>query len=198
MNAWATAPATVICDVKMPRRQAAAGANSVALGLIRGSVQLVPYDSRWPALFTAEAALLGAALEGQIGRIAHIGSTAVPGMDSKPILDLMVEVPSLRTPTLLHRTLGRFGYALESDDDVPDRLFFIKQAGMNPTHHLSVCEANSNFWQSHLDFRERLRTERALAADYLALKRRLCSEFANDRRGYTRAKTAFIETALGM
>ena len=177
----------------MPRRRTTAGADSVALGLARSAVALVPYDSRWPALFEAEAALLRTALEGQIGRIAHVGSTAVPGMASKPILDLMVEVASIRAPKLLYRTLGRFGYAVEADDDVHDRLFFVKQTGMMPTHHLSICEANSDFWHSHVAFRERLRSERALAAHYLALKKRLCAEFADDRLGYTRGKAAFIE-----
>ena len=171
--------------------------HGVPLGLAYGSVELVAYDDRWPALFESEAALLRAGLEGQIGRIAHIGSTAVAGMEAKPILDLMAQAPALRAPGLLHWSLARYGYLLDPTDDVPDRLFFVKTAEATPTHHLSICEAQSHFWYSHLEFRDRLRADRALALEYLALKRRLSREHSNDRVAYTRAKAAFIRSALG-
>ena len=172
--------------------------HGVSLGLAHGSVELVAYDNRWPALFESEAALLRAGLEGQIGRIAHIGSTAIAGMDAKPILDFMAEVPSLRAPTLLHWSLARYGYLLKPEDDVPDRLFFAKTADGTPvTHHLSICEVQSQFWHSHLEFRDRLRADRKVAAEYLALKRRLSSKHPDDRLAYTRAKAAFIRSIVG-
>jgi len=171
--------------------------HKVPLGLAHGSVELVAYDDRWPALFESEAALLRVGLEGQIGRIAHMGSTAIAGMDAKPILDLMAEAASLRAPTLLYWSLARYGYVLEPDDDVPDRLFFVKTVDGTPvTHHLSVCEVQSQFWYSHLEFRDRLRADRKVAADYLALKRRLCSEHPDDRLAYTQAKASFIRSIL--
>jgi GrpB-like predicted nucleotidyltransferase (UPF0157 family) len=170
--------------------------HGVPIGVAHGSVELVPYDDRWPALFASEAALLHTGLEGQMGRIAHIGSTAIRGMDAKPIIDLMVEVPSLRAPNLLHWSLARFGYALVPKDDVPDRLFFVKLMQRHPTHHLSVCEAQSNFWYAHLSFRDRLRADSSLAKEYAALKWQLSREHRNDRAAYTRAKEAFISAVL--
>lgn len=168
-----------------------------SLGLAASSVGLVPYDDRWPALFQSEAALLRAALDGQVGRIAHVGSTAIPGMEAKPILDLMAEVPSLRAPPLLHWTLCRYGYLLEPGDDISDRLLFIKQNDGLSSHHLSICEPDSQFWHMHLQFRDRLRADQELAADYLALKRRLSSKYRSDRTSYTRGKAKFITHVLG-
>jgi GrpB-like predicted nucleotidyltransferase (UPF0157 family) len=170
--------------------------HGVPIGLAHGTVELVPYDDRWPALFQSEAALLHTGLEGQVARIAHIGSTAIRGMDAKPIIDLMVEVPSLRAPSLFFWSLSRYGYALVAEDDVSDRLFYVKLTQGQPTHHLSACEAQSNFWYSHLSFRDRLRADSALATEYAALKRQLSKDYPNDRAEYTRAKEAFISAVL--
>jgi GrpB-like predicted nucleotidyltransferase (UPF0157 family) len=170
--------------------------HGVPIGVAHGTVELVPYDDRWPALFQSEAALLQTGLEGQVGRIAHIGSTAIRGMDAKPIIDLMVEVPSLRAPSLFYWSLTRYGYALLAEDQVPDRLFFVKLTQGHPTHHLSACETQSNFWYSHLSFRDRLRADSSLAAEYASLKRQLSKEHSTDRASYTRAKEAFISAVL--
>jgi GrpB-like predicted nucleotidyltransferase (UPF0157 family) len=170
--------------------------HGVPIGMAHGTVELVPYDDRWPALFQSEAALLQTGLEGQVGRIAHIGSTAIRGMDAKPIIDLMVEVPSLRAPSLFYWSLSRYGYALVAEDDVPDRLFFVKLTQGQPTHHLSACEAQSNFWYSHLSFRDRLRADPSLAQEYAVLKRQLALDHANDRAAYTRGKESFIASVL--
>jgi GrpB-like predicted nucleotidyltransferase (UPF0157 family) len=108
----------------------------------------------------------------------------------------MVEVPSLRVPQLLYCSLARCGYLLDASDDVPDRLFFQKRHDSRPTHHLSVCEAASQFWHSHLEFRDRLRADRALAGQYLALKKSLSQIHRTDRPAYTRSKAEFIRTVL--
>lgn len=172
--------------------------HGVPLGLAADVVELVPYDDRWPALFESEAALLRAGLHGQVGRIEHVGSTAIVGMDAKPILDLMAEVSSLRAPALLHWSLSRYGYTLEINDEVSDRLFFVKRHEGRFTHHLSVCEAGSQFWHTHLEFRDRLRANRALADQYRALKRRLSHAHRDDRLTYTRTKAEFIRSVLSL
>src|SRR5215207_8416552 len=100
--------------------------HGVRLGLPADAVELVAYDDRWPALYESEAALLRTALAGQIGSVAHVGSTSILGMHAKPVIDLMVSVASLRAPSLLYWALGRYGYDLQADDPVIDRLFFIK------------------------------------------------------------------------
>lgn len=170
--------------------------HGVRLGLAVGTVELVPYDDRWPALYESEAALLRTGLQGQIGAIAHVGSTSILGMQAKPIIDLMVSVPSLRAPRLFYWALARYGYQLEPLDQVPDRLFFFKVIQGRPTHHLSACESGSEFWTSHLAFRDRLRADPALASAYLELKRRLWLEYPGDRAAYTAGKERFISDVL--
>jgi GrpB-like predicted nucleotidyltransferase (UPF0157 family) len=170
--------------------------HGVRLGLPADTVELVPYDDRWPALYESEAALLRAGLQGQIGSIAHIGSTSILGMHAKPIIDLMVSIASLRAPTLLYWALGRYGYALQADDAVEDRLFFVKETHGQPTHHLSACEPSSEFWSTHLAFRDRLRADPALANEYVELKQRLWREHSGDRLAYTAGKADFITAVL--
>ena len=162
--------------------------HGVRLGLPADAVELVPYDDRWPALYESESALLRTALAGQIESIAHVGSTSILGMHAKPVIDLMVSVASLRAPSLLYWALGRYGYALQGDDPVGDRLFFIKEMQEQPTHHLSVCEFSSDFWSTHLAFRDRLRADANLADDYLQLKRRLWRDHASIGMRTRRAK----------
>ena len=170
--------------------------HGVRLGVPADAVELVPYDDRWPALYESEAALLRAGLPGQIGSIAHIGSTSILGMQAKPIIDFMVTIASLRAPRLLCWSLGRFGYELQADDAVEDRLFFVKETQGQQTHHLSACESSSEFWSTHLAFRDRLRADTALAVEYVELKRRLWRQYANDRRAYTAGKADFITEVL--
>jgi len=90
-------------------RRARSTLHGVPLGLAADTVELVPYDDRWTALFECEAALLRSGLQGQVGRIAHVGSTAIAGMDAKSILDRMADDPSWWAPALLHSRRSRSG-----------------------------------------------------------------------------------------
>ncbi|MGH7725633.1 MAG: carboxylesterase family protein [Candidatus Eiseniibacteriota bacterium] len=170
---------------------------SAPLGLARRTVRLVAYDERWPELFESERRLLQAHLGDHIVEMAHIGSTAIPGLDAKPVLDLMVAVPSLRIPAPVYSTLEGLGYEHRPHDDVPDRLFFAKGGAEQRTHHLSLCERDSHFWRAHLSFREHLRRHPSVAHDYLELKRGLAARFASDRPAYTTGKESFVKRVLG-
>jgi GrpB-like predicted nucleotidyltransferase (UPF0157 family) len=167
-----------------------------AIGLERGTVRIIPYDARWPDLFEHEAALIRGLLGANVCELVHIGSTAVPGLAAKPVIDLMLATGSLRAPLSLYENLHRLGYDHRPLDTVPDRLFFAKDCEAGRTHNLSVCEADSGFWSAHLCFRDRLRTDNQLARTYVTLKYELATRYPDDRLGYTDAKDEFVARVL--
>ena len=128
--------------------------------------------------------------------VVHVGSTAVPGLAAKPIIDLMLAVRSLRAPLTLFETLEQLGYEHRPSDTIPDRLHFIRESAALRTHHLHVCQLDSTFWISHLRFRNRLRSEPELAGAYVELKRTLAARYPNDRLAYTDAKDHFVAKAV--
>ena len=162
------------------------------IGLKRGTVDIVPYASDWAPAFQAEAKLLRKALDRRAGAIEHIGGTAIPGMPSKPIIDLMVAVADLDESRQLIGVLEELGYDYRPHDCVPDRHLLAKGTGGLRTHHLSLAEPTSTFWRRQLAFRDHLRTDRQAAAQYADLKIELAAKYPNDRNAYTDAKDPFI------
>lgn len=161
-------------------------------------IDIVAYDPRWPAMFAAEAERVRAALaatEVEIVAIAHFGSTAVPGLAAKPIIDIAVAVRSLATARVQSvAPLERIDYAYWADNPKRDRLFFVK--GLPPqasrrTHHVHITEPDGAVW-TQLRFRDYLRDHPDAAARYAALKRELAARHRSDREAYTDAKAAFI------
>jgi len=169
---------------------------------LREDVTIVPYDAAWPELFRQEAEHLRACLPPQlIRRIEHFGSTAVPGLAAKPIIDLLVEVTSLRAaraeiaPILEAQGYDYFWRPTMGDDGPPWYAFFIKrdQSGVR-THHIHMMTRRPVFqvhWERLL-FRDYLIANSAVAAEYDQLKKRLASAHPNDRVAYTVGKTDFI------
>lgn len=163
-------------------------------------IVLTEYDSRWPALFGAEAARLRAALGETAVAIEHIGSTAVPGLAAKPVLDVLVgvrSVPVARTEAV--PALEALGYAFWYDNPATDRLFFVK--GLPPhgprTHHVHMVEADAGgVWGDRLLFRDVLRADPDEARRYEHLKRELAARFPDDREAYTDAKGEFVLSVL--
>jgi GrpB-like predicted nucleotidyltransferase (UPF0157 family) len=166
------------------------------LGLARGEVRLVPYDPRWPGMYERAARELSAALGPQVCAVDHIGSTAIPGLDAKPVVDLIAGVPNLQLSESFFPIVAGVGYEHRHLDTVPGRLYFIKGPENARTHSLSVCEHDSVHWTLRLRFRDRLRQDPVLAARYQALKHRLAEAFPGDRLAYTEGKTAFIEAVV--
>ena len=169
---------------------------STAIGLERKTVRLVPHDSRWSGFFDLEAALIRARLGADACDVAHVGSTAVPGLEAKPVIDVLLGIPSLRAPASLFVALAELGYEHRPLDEVSERLFFRKDSGELRTHNLSACETNSEFWSAHLRFRDCLRSNPELAQSYVHLKRILMAKYPNDRVAYTDAKDEFIAAVL--
>jgi GrpB-like predicted nucleotidyltransferase (UPF0157 family) len=166
------------------------------IGCERETAHVVAYDSRWPDFYESEASLIRSNLGVAAPDIAHIGSTAVPGLEAKPIIDIMLAIPCLRAPKTLFVALADLGYEHRPYDDIPDRLFFGKHAGSLRTHNLSVCEVNSDFWRRHMLFRDRLRSSAELSRSYGQLKSELAVRHPTDLVAYTNGKNAFVASAL--
>ena len=164
----------------------------MTIGLPRLTVRLVPFDEAWAAEFTSEAARLQALLGKDTGPIEHIGSTAVPGICAKPIIDMMAGVGSLESARSLSPALQAAGYEYRENGDAPDRILFVKGPPICRTHHLSLVVRGSAQWNNCLRFRDALRSDRTLAEEYERLKRNLAAKFSSDRPSYTAAKEEFI------
>ena len=166
---------------------------------IHEAVQLSPYSPDWPLIFrTEQERLLG--LFPQIVAIEHIGSTAVEGLSSKPIIDLMAGMASMKVALLLAEPLCQSGYTTSVDFNasLTDRQWFMRWADGHRTHHLHVVVYKEAVWQARLKFRDALRGNGELAAQYLQLKQRIVREHAGDREAYTRAKAAFVQSVVAM
>jgi GrpB-like predicted nucleotidyltransferase (UPF0157 family) len=156
------------------------------------AVRIVDYDPAWPELAAAEIARLEAALGEVAVRIDHVGSTAVPGMAAKPIVDLQVSVAELEPTARYARPLERLGYLFAADHDSPDFHFFGRPAERPRTHHLHVCVAGSEHEHRHLALRDHLRAHPDEAARYAALKRELVARRPEDRLAYIEGKDGYV------
>lgn len=163
-------------------------------------VEIVAYDQRWPALFGEEAKRLRATLDPSlIVGLEHFGSTAIPGLSAKPIIDILIAVRSLADARAgFIAPLRTLDYVYWADNPKTDRLFFVK--GMPPfgsgrSHHVHVTEPDGEMWQ-RLAFRDYLRAHPEEARTYERLKRRLAAEHRTDREAYTDAKSAYIEGVM--
>lgn len=153
------------------------------------------YDPRWPERFQEEAERLRAVLGESVVRTEHFGSTSVPGLAAKPVIDLLIGVRSLEEAKQAIPLLEAMGYAYWSEDTTPGRMFFVK--GLPPngprSHHIHMVEPQHLFWERLL-FRDYLRAHPDEARRYAALKQELAERFPTDREAYTDAKTDYIRT----
>ena len=164
-------------------------------------VAVVPYDPRWPELFRREKEhLLGCLPSDLVRRIEHFGSTAVPGLAAKPVVDMLVEVTDLGTtqariaPVLEAQGYDYFWRPTDGDDGPPYYAWFIKRdsgTGVR-THHIHMVEPGFVEHWDRLLFRDYLIKHPRVAREYQALKFRLASAHPNDRVAYTEGKTEFV------
>lgn len=156
-------------------------------------VEIVPYDPAWPIKFEEEAAILRRVLEPWlVGPIEHIGSTAVPGLAAKPVIDIMAGVETLEASQGAIAAASELGYCYwpyQADREH----WFCKPSAAYRTHHLHLVPIRSPHWFRPISFREYLRTHPETARDYAALKQRLATEHHLDREAYTDAKRPFID-----
>jgi GrpB-like predicted nucleotidyltransferase (UPF0157 family) len=156
------------------------------------ALRIVDYDPAWPEMAAAEIARVGAALGEVAVRVEHVGSTAVPGMAAKPIVDLQVAVAAIEPTAHYARPLEGLGYLFAPDPESPDFHFFGRPAERPRTHHLHVCVAGSEDELRHLALRDYLRARPGEAQRYGDLKRELVARRPGDRLAYIKGKSGYV------
>lgn len=164
-----------------------------SIGLKRGTVQVVPYNSEWTQLFQKEKARLKAALGDRIHDVEHIGSTSVPGLVAKPIIDMIASVDSLEVYKVLTQPLESLGYEFMPERVFSDRIFFPKGPRENRTHHLSLVLKDSPGWHGPIQFRDYLMANSKAREEYQELKLELANKYPSERASYTKAKETMIQ-----
>jgi GrpB-like predicted nucleotidyltransferase (UPF0157 family) len=171
---------------------------------VQEDLSIVPYNPAWPVMFEVEKQhLLGCLPHELIGRIEHFGSTAVPGLAAKPIIDMLVEVTSIEetqrriAPLLEAQGYDYFWRPTRGEDTPPFYAWFIKrdEEGIR-THHVHMVEGSFEHWDRLL-FRDFLIRFPSTAREYEALKRSLAEQHPKNRVAYSEGKTPFIERVTG-
>ena len=165
---------------------------------IREEVALVPYDEQWPALFATEQERLLRLFPRQLLQVEHFGSTAVPGIPAKPIIDILAGVPSMAVAESLVQPLLGSGYITSPkfNATLKDRRWFMRAAEGRRTHHLHLVVLGGGPWLERLRFRDLLRSNAELARRYANLKSKLASQHRQDREAYTIAKSEFVSSVV--
>jgi len=167
---------------------------------IHEEIALAPYDPAWPDRFELERQRLLAFAPEAFLDIQHFGSTAVPGLSAKPVIDVLAGVASMAAADALTSALLDFGYttSAEFNASLSDRRWLMRHAQGRRTHHLHLVVFGGTAWLERLRFRDALRANRALASGYAALKQGLALQHARDREAYTDAKSSFVHMVLGL
>ena len=168
------------------------------LNAINERVELRPYDPLWTSMFTVERDRLIALFPESFIDIQHFGSTAVPGLSAKPVIDMLAGVASMSIADSLIEPLCRVGYdtSAEFNATLSDRRWLMKWANGHRTHHLHIVVHGGDEWQLRLRFRDALRADDKLAQQYNLLKNELAARFTDDREAYTEAKATFVEAVI--
>ena len=162
------------------------------------NITLEPANPDWPRLFEEEKARLLADFGSRFIAIEHSGSTAVTGLDAKPVIDILGGVASMDEADALLEPLCAAGWdtSPEFNATLPDRRFLLRWPEGVRTHHLHLVVYGGEPWQAILAFRDRLRSHPEIAESYQELKYNLAVTHKTDRFAYTEAKTAFISSVL--
>jgi GrpB-like predicted nucleotidyltransferase (UPF0157 family) len=163
--------------------------------ILANPVVIVDYDPSWPDTFQQLRDRLAATLGPLVVAIEHVGSTAVPGLAAKPVIDLDVVIADHADLPAVIQQLRPLGYHHEGDLGVSGREAFTTPADA-PPHHLYICAVGTPALDRHLAFRDALRADPGLADAYGDLKRTLAARLRHDRTAYTEAKSAFVERVL--
>ena len=186
-------------DMGFPIAVEGCGAEQAAVAIwddIHAPVELVAPDPVWPARFSAERERIAAVLGPLARRIEHIGSTAAPELVAKPILDIMVSVDRLEEDAVACiPPLAGLGYVFVDYPQNTERRFFRK--GKPRSHHVQIVEQGGEAERAYLGFRDALRADPALRAEYAALKRAARAELSRERAGYGERKGVLVRRVVG-
>lgn len=172
-------------------RRIAALEDLVSAGGRNAAVEIVEYDPAWPTAYRVERERLAPLLPAGV-RLHHFGSTAVPGLAAKPVIDMIALVDDLDAPIPALVQRGGYQYPPAFNATLLHRRFLCYPTVAHRTHHLHVVDEPGEL-ERRLRFRDRLRADPVLAGEYVALKRALAERYKEDREGYTEAKSEFVK-----
>ena len=168
------------------------------LGLHRKHLRLEEPDTEWASAFRKEQALIEGALSEITMIVEHIGSTSIPGLPAKPIIDIGILLPRPEDLASLHGSLVSIGYLYRGDKGSEGGHLFVREREPEVrTHHVHVVLEGDPAWDRYLRFRGSLGADPELRSRYALLKQGLERELGDDRAAYRRAKTPFITDVLG-
>lgn len=177
-------------EMPLSERRRAAAKDLELTGDRDAAVEIVDYDPVWPDSYESERIRLEPLLEG--ADIHHFGSTAVPGMAAKPVIDMIALVPDLDAPIPVLVASGGYQFPQAFNATLKHRRFLCYPTAAHRTHHLHLVD-NREELDRRLRFRDRLRADNALAEEYARLKRELAERYRDDREAYTDAKAGFVK-----
>jgi len=157
------------------------------------TIEIAPYDPAWADAFQAEAGSLSAVFGRDLAEIEHIGSTAVPGMMAKAVIDILIVVEDLERVPQRIEAMQVLGYEHRGEAGIPGRQFFRKDTGGIRSHHVHIFPEGHPSIAAHINFRDYLRAHPEHAQAYAQLKLELAARFRTSPTEYTEAKTDFIE-----
>lgn len=156
-------------------------------------IKVVPHGPNWSKVFKAEADELAAIFGHEVVAIHHIGSTAIPGISAKPIIDVLVEVHDIQKIDDFDEEMIKLGYQPKGEFGIPERRFFIKGDDVNRTHHIHMFQAGHPRVERHLNFRDYMIAHPEEGQAYSRLKEELARRFPEDIEGYMAGKDGFIK-----
>ena len=161
------------------------------LGLESGTLKFLPHNPKWKQLFEQEKERIQSAIGDRVLDIQHVGSTSIPDLIAKPILDIGIAVANFEAAAVCIQPMEKLGYIYRGERGIPRRHFFLK--GNPRTHHLHMLEVDSWDWKRHIFFRDYLIHYPNVAQKYAQLKVKLFEQYQGDREAYQFGKKDFIE-----
>jgi len=158
------------------------------------TVELVSYNPEWPKIFQQEARLIADIFSNELVSIHHIGSTAIPNMLAKPIIDIMGVVREIERVELYNGSMIKLGYTPRGEYGIPERRYFIKATQGIRSHHVHMYPVGHRNISLHLDFRDYLQEHPKQAKAYIQFKKDLAQQYRQDPSAYSEAKTEFVES----
>lgn len=166
------------------------------IGLKRGAVKLIKHNPRWRQSFERESKKICQVFGQEALEIQHVGSTAIPGILAKPIIDIALIVHSLKKARRYEEKLKEIDYIIKKDDARKERLFFTKGPEKKRTHYLHVGQCGSGYAEEMILFRDYLRQHKNIAEKYSDLKKNLAKKYFNKRELYSVGKSEFVKKII--
>lgn len=166
------------------------------IGLEKGAVRLENYNPYWKDLFESESKMLLDKFPGIILEISHGGSTAIPNIPAKPIIDMFAVISSSKDVERIRQELESLGYTYRGEEGVSERILFTKEIGEKQTYHLQLVQKNSNEWKNHLLIKNYYFRHPDAAEQYAHLKQKLAKQFPENRKAYSKGKHDFIQSII--